>query len=88
MRYREIVEATTGQEVWAAKQATHDALRVFRGKQQKAHDARATARESKPGPARTRKLAAADNAEGDARRVYSNALARSHQKATDAFNKD
>lgn len=87
MRYWEIIEASTADKVWKQTQKSAEALRKLRSKQEDIQDAKASARALPAGTERTRRLAAADRRDADARRIYGNARASANDRARDAMAK-
>lgn len=77
MRLWEINGAAT--EVWKQNQRTADALRTLRSKQEKAADAKASARSLPAGQERSRRLQAADRKDAEARRVYGDTLSKADE---------
>lgn len=85
MRLWEITGAAT--EVWKQNQRAADALRTLRSKQEKAADAKASARALPAGQERSRRLQAAERKDADARRVYGDTLSKANDRARDALAK-
>ena len=85
MRLWEITGAAA--EVWKQNQRAADALRTLRSKQEKAADAKASARTLPAGQERSRRLQAADRNDADARRVYGDTLSKANDRAREAMAK-
>lgn len=87
MRLWEITGSGAAAEVWKQNQRSADALRTLRSKQEKAADAKSSARSLPPGQERSRRLKAADRKEAEARRVYGDTLSKANDRARDALAK-
>lgn len=88
MKFSEIIEGATGQKVWKATKATHDALRTYRRKQETAADAAESAKRLEPGPQKVARTKAAQAKAAEARRIYGDELSRANEKRADALSKN
>jgi len=93
MRYSELIEASdsdsssTAAKVWKQTEKTHDALRKLRAKQAEVAADRTAARALPAGPARTKRVQAADQHDAEARRVYGDRIKQANDAMRSALSK-
>ena len=78
----------SAREVWKQTQKKHEALRTLRSKERAAHASRLTAQAMKPGPARTAKLASANDRLVDGRRQHGSKMAATTDAIRAALRRD